>query len=496
MSEYEAIFEQYLRFGWSIKMDVYRTSEHPEINKAVEVVWASLPEGNRQAKTEQKMLECLKMLLCNLLVAYKSDKCLAIPRKAEAFSEPNRFGKLFIPRTAFLAVVDGMLANNWIGMASGYQPIGKEGRLTRIWAKSGLHAFFDEVSEHDISTQVGDVVILNNEDEKEIPYDDTPSIVKLRDNLGGINSFYDQNYFAYSRVAEKRYFNQFWFLSRDSNLDTILTNLNIPYTSNQFVNILHQYIIHPDNPQHLYIPYHYGNRMQFEQVSDKSIRLFPRVAAIYCRGSFRMGGRLYGKPSRGESWQSLSQATRRTVTINQEPTVELDYSGLHVAMLYARKGIQMTEKPYKIDENDEMKPIYKKLLLTVINAEDENKAINSMKQEVWELQQSPILKERDLKFLTAVTSSNPDWKSLIGKVKKAHAPIRDYFCSDEGVNLQRIDSKIMLDVVGHFTQEGIPCLPVHDSVIISKWHEEELWQKMDEAYRANMNGFYCVIEKK
>ena len=226
-------------------------------------------------------------------------------------------------------------------------------------------------------------------------------------------------------------------------------------------------------------------------------RLFPRLAAIYCRGDFGLGGRLYSKPARGVSWQSLSQGARNTITINQEQTVEWDYSGLHIAMLYARKGIQMAGKPYsKIDNNVAMKPIVKKLLLTMINAENETKTINSMTQKVWELQQSPILKERDLKFLTAVMALKPDWKSLIGKVKEAHAPIGRCFCSDSGVKLQRIDSKIMLDVVMHFAGKGIPCLPVHDSVIISKFHEKELIDTMDDAYRANMNGLCCGIDKK
>ena len=498
MITYEALFERYFLFGWSIKLDVYRTSEHPEIVRAFEAVWATLPAKNRQRKTEQEMRKHLKMLLCNLLVAYKSGKCLAMPRKAESFSDGNRLDKLSIHRTAFLAVVDGMFAQNWIGMQPGYKSKDKEGRLTRIWAGSKLHAFFDAVPGEDISTQVGDVVILNNEDEKEIQYVDTPHIVRLRKNLEDVNSVYEQNYFAYREVSEKSYFNPFWFFSRLSNLDIILNTLHIPYNTTQFINILHQYITCPDNPQHISIHHHYGNKMEFEGNSvAMPRRLFPRLAAIYCRGDFRLGGRLYGKPARGVSWQSLSQDARNTITINQEPSVEWDYSGLHIAMLYAMKRIQMTGKPYsKIDDNVAMKPIIKKLLLTMINAEDENETIRSITQEVWELQQSPILKERDLKFLTAVMALKPDWKSLIGKVKEAHAPIGRYFCSDSGVKLQRIDSKIMLDVVMHFAGKGIPCLPVHDSVIISKFHENELKQIMDDAYRANMNGFCCGIDKK
>ena len=499
MNTYEALFEQYSRYGWSMKMDVYRTSEHPEIQKAVELVWASIPARDRQDKTEQKMRECLKMLLCNLLVAYKSGKCLAIPRKSEAFSKPNRLGKLFIPRTAFLEVVDGMFVNNWIGMQSGYKSDDKEGRLSRIWARSELQALWGELSEDDTSTEASESVIFDDCIYRETGYpaDDEFYLRGLTQKIEFINSVYEQNYFAYNEVAEKRFYNPYWFFP-DSRNQEVRPFLDIQSNTAPLVDIFRQYIKDPNNIQHHSILYHYGNKMEFEVDSEAMPRrLFPRLAAIYCRGGFTCGGRLYGKPERGVSWQSLSQDARHTITIAKEPTVELDYKGLHISMLYALKGIQMRGDPYsELDGDKMMRPILKKLLLTAINAKSETDTINSMKQEVWELQQSPILKERDLKFLTAVMVSNPDWKSLIQRLKEVHAPLRDFFCSDTGVKLQFLDARIILDVVMYFARQGIPCLPIHDSAIISKYHEKELWDVMDTAYRANMDKFCCGIEKK
>ena len=46
-----------------------------------------------------------------------------------------------------------------------------------------------------------------------------------------------------------------------------------------------------------------------------------------------------------------------------------------------------------------------------------------------------------------------------------HVDIAHYFGDDIGIRLQRVDSDIMLLVLTETTQRGLPCLPVHDSVI-------------------------------
>ncbi|HCS18031.1 MAG TPA: hypothetical protein DIW45_09945, partial [Erythrobacter sp.] len=47
------------------------------------------------------------------------------------------------------------------------------------------------------------------------------------------------------------------------------------------------------------------------------------------------GGRFY---THGASWQNIKRELRKSVQINGEPVVELDYSTLHPALLYAEAG--------------------------------------------------------------------------------------------------------------------------------------------------------------
>ncbi len=49
-----------------------------------------------------------------------------------------------------------------------------------------------------------------------------------------------------------------------------------------------------------------------------------RVHRIFNEGSFEKGGRFYGG-----WWMSLKEEDRKHITINGEPTIEIDYVALH-----------------------------------------------------------------------------------------------------------------------------------------------------------------------
>jgi hypothetical protein len=58
------------------------------------------------------------------------------------------------------------------------------------------------------------------------------------------------------------------------------------------------------------------------------------VRRIFNNGSFEQGGRFYGG-----FWQNIPREYRKFIRINYKEIVELDYSGLHINMLYAMKKL-------------------------------------------------------------------------------------------------------------------------------------------------------------
>jgi hypothetical protein len=165
-------------------------------------------------------------------------------------------------------------------------------------------------------------------------------------------------------------------------------------------------------------------------------------------------------------------------------------------MLYALADKQITGDPYTSVASRALRPVVKKLLLTVLNASSIREAASSMINQVLTLQQRPLLKERDLKFLKACWNHKPDWYDLINRLKTAHPVIEQFFCSGAGLHLQRIDSEIMRDVLVGLSERNIPCLPVHDSAIVQYFREADLRREMQLAYCKMFPGFYCGIERK
>ena len=211
--------------------------------------------------------------------------------------------------------------------------------------------------------------------------------------------------------------------------------------------------------------------------------IFPRIQAIYSRSSIKCGGRLYDKPQRGINYQTASKEARKTITIDGSKTVEVDYSGLHINMLYALEHIQypLDKSPYsfwvdvQLDQSPNnleiAKKQAKKAMFTLMNAK-------SIKDALW------VLRDEDYTV---------DWDNLIDLMLKEHQAIKKYIGSDMGITLQNLDSKMMIDIIEDLHAKGIVCLGIHDSVIIQEEHKEEAIKTMQRIYQEHL-GYMINIK--
>jgi hypothetical protein len=68
-----------------------------------------------------------------------------------------------------------------------------------------------------------------------------------------------------------------------------------------------------------------------------------------------------------------------------------------------------------------------------------------------------------------------------------HAAISDVFGSGIGKTLQRWDSDIAFDVIISLMDQGILCLPIHDSFMVMTKDKGKLHQQMVTSYRSSFN---------
>ncbi|MCH9025794.1 MAG: hypothetical protein IIA05_01615 [Proteobacteria bacterium] len=223
--------------------------------------------------------------------------------------------------------------------------------------------------------------------------------------------------------------------------------------------------------------------------------LHTAMKAIFI-GDFDHYGRLHSCGYRHA--QGLSKTDRHTITIDGQPVVELDYSGLHPRMLYAAEGKQYEGDPYS-DAIDRIpggfgwseearrrsRPLFKTALLALLDSPSVNTAQSSVNEWLYK-------HYAESRYLRRLGISKA--RVLIEAFAKAHSPIAHYFGSDIGMKLMNKDARIALDVVWHFTKRGVPIIPVHDSFIVQDSHAEELWQVMDETYQKHNDGFTCPIK--
>ena len=221
-------------------------------------------------------------------------------------------------------------------------------------------------------------------------------------------------------------------------------------------------------------------------------RFSPRLRAIFNNESWDDGGRLYAVLTKyGVNYQDIPSDYRNTITIDGNPTIELDYGALHISMLYAQEGVATLADPYDIANLP--RAFVKKALLVIINADDRTAALKSLENDAKVMQNRTLLSKKKHALKQAYQEcGNID--SVLTTIERHHVAIAKHFYTGEGIKLQNKDSLMAIEILNRFVASGIPVLPVHDSFIIEKSQERNLRAVMEETFERYNGGSKCVVK--
>tara|TARA_Y100000593_G_scaffold83282_1_gene156827 strand:- start:2934 stop:4430 length:1497 start_codon:yes stop_codon:yes gene_type:complete len=364
----------------------------------------------------------LKIMVLNLWCVWIEDKkkYLYASRDYAYFSNlQKRYNPNGYSRQSIL-VMDALVENKFVEIKIG-QYRDKLKRRTRLRATPKL--IKEIIKKFKIKPSViqlarnAECIILRNEEKLDAPYKDTKRIKEMRNNL-----------IEYNNLLRRTHIDIPTFPAR-----------GIKQTSGTSFKI------------------------NFEDDTNKFTR------RIFSNNSFKDGGRFYGGwwqqvPNRKIGWRS-------NIRINNKPTIEIDYSGIHIVFLYAKKKIdywnEVAKDPYDLSSygyvmDKKLRSLLKVVLLTSINCEKgKKKDLSIAKKSV----QFEINMKRQEEF-GWVKKEKLDLEKLIEDFADYHKPIRQYFYSGKGVSLQYIDSLVAEKLINHFTKLNIPILCIHDSFII------------------------------
>lgn len=197
--------------------------------------------------------------------------------------------------------------------------------------------------------------------------------------------------------------------------------------------------------------------------------------------SFAEGGRLYGG-----WWIGVPAHLRSRITINGEATVELDYSGCAIRMLYHERGRECPDDPYHLApiaaleaEKGYQPGHYREAIKALTQAR-----INGGNRDKDMMCDLP----GGVSFASRFTRNQ-----VTAMIEAKHEAIADAFGSGAGIRLQRKDSDLALSIITALMKQGTVALPIHDSFIVEARHQEALFEEMNSKYK-NMFGYYPEIK--
>ena len=428
---------------WHSKpLDVHRWSDHPEVNKLVDRVWNMLSEDVRSsligksnnAGTPPKRI--LKVLLIDLYVTWLDDPelCIGVSRSDGTWKPSSRYNAINIPKKVndlidLLVECDLLL---FVGGSNDRKFGGRYGHTSRIKASGCLIKLFKEcsVSEFDFNKHSDTETIILNE----FDTDTEGNIIKT----GGRRKK--------KKVIQLEY------------QDTDLTR-GMRETLRAYNHLLHNTYVDISSLDKNYVAR--------QDSKGKTIRVPVNqrskfVRRIFSRGEWHYNGRFYGG-----FWQQVGEEYRKDIRIDDVPTIEVDFKGLHPAIIAATKGVNSVGDRYNLEEGliprlnpDQQRDAVKLLALTAINANSRTQAFQAY------VDASEIkLKHDELNvLLDAFIEHNPY--------------LDDHICSDKGIELMYLDSQITESIIQAFINEDKPILTVHDSYVVQVHDTEYLHQQM------------------
>jgi hypothetical protein len=411
---------------YSKPLDRHRVTHHPEVKTFLtDFQQAHFPDYGIKKRA------MLDVLLMDLYVNYyyHPEMFIGFHRNERAYDKSPRYESLRITKLII------QVANDLVDAGFMFQKLGFQGErsgfITRIQALPPLEEIFKEASFDvlDIGNHEGrPTIILKDEDKNIIDYPETNRTKTMRQDLKAFNDLLQHTHVDLGN----RHFN---YIEREKGKNQKRVT-RIPIT------------------QH--------NKFMYR---------------VFNNSSWLEGGRYYGG-----WWQQISEEDRIHLRLNGKRTIEVDFSGIHIMLLYCRKNINYTGiDPYTIELEEIPDPktrrwLIKQVLLTAVNAKDLPTACAAIRWSVTKTlpdqYELPDIKLTD-KLLT----------SIIDKLRDLHPDIAEFFCTGAGIELQNEDSQIASIIMNRFTKAGSPVLPVHDSFICYEEDAPELREAMREAFQ-------------
>lgn len=374
----------------------------------------------------------IKAIVLDLFRAHESDPSLevgiasgstTITRKSK-----SRYGASFLSYRTFTAAMDALEDAGLIAMSTPHwdDPAKKNSRVARYMAAPSLMAGIDRTGASVVDLRRhpnAEGIRLKDSKKRLVDYGDDAFANAARDRLRTINDMLESHW-----------------------ADLALTNERLAQELKRID----------------------GTR------DDEAAQSFDFAARTVCRffnkDDWEQGGRFCGA-----WWISIPKHLRRHILIDGKKTVEVDYSGIHPAMLFALAGKDIPTDPYARcvthKGNEDERILVKKTFNALLNA-DSVEGIKKIK-----------------KYDETLTGRN--WEDFKRFIVESYPECAGHFGTGAGLRLQRMDSDLAEAVMLRFVRMDYACLPVHDSFIV----HHDMLDVLEDTMKAVFKDMFGIENK-
>lgn len=433
-----------LRFDWYPVLHAEKLKEFAQqVTNSVNARYTT-SRGADKAKRESDVFQATHHLLSALYSAYTAftvSNCVSFPKGKDYYNSKKINSVPYPYRYTVKKVYPVLCSLNWVA------EIGKshDGKHTRIEATGDLKELFDELGHRwykQVPIPKSELLVLRDveRDSKGTP---------IRSGQSKDTKKFDMPVPA-STMADQQREKLFEIntLLLDHCFDLDLSDSNLGELRSQI----------SANPA--------------EQTGLNLHRV--QLTRIFSRGCMKKGGRFH----RGW-WQSIPAVHRPHIRIDEKSTIEVDFSGIALRIIFAQLGVDFpaSKDPYDLGlpnwegKDDKRRKPIKKALNALINDED---GIYKLPEEY-----KSELGLSDRKFRQ--------------RVKDTHPELHKELSTDIGLKAQYVDSQIAEAIMLDFLRDGTGILPIHDSFIVPAGSVFALEEIMKKHFR-DLTGVEVSVE--
>ena len=404
----------------------------------------------------------MMMLLLDLYCSWRTDPCqyISYSRDNNRYGHYSRYTRIKIGIVSLLNVIDALIDQKYIdhvGATCYRDPVtGKPyaGYSSRMRASKKLIRFIirHKIKLRMISRHPNEAVIfVRDENKADVELDTMPSM---------------------PRDVERS--------------ENTLINYN-QFLQNTYIDIADEFVTSADLAK--------MKKWQNQKYVEYSIDLSKkRVYRVFSNKDWKQNGRIFGA-----WWHSCPKQLRKYIILNGEPTIELDFSSIHILLLYAHLGENFLDEgsdAYTIEGHDFRKAM-KIVMMSAINAKPDEKRDGDTRaiHAAWKTLVFKCNEER----VKHEINKPDDLYPLLEIIKERHKPIAKFLSSGKGIELMKQDSDIAIDLIKQHTKIGVPILTVHDSFIVPLSFMPFTIDMMNQAYAKQVSrhlgaGYNSTIE--